>query len=105
MNMNNIKKIEAWERIQRRYIKSEQDVEETISKIGNDLRKDRAFVIAFAKVRKSIELVVWVIGIVSVSRVFKKRGELHSGLPRICLKGSESPEGERKNEKKIKKED
>lgn len=55
MNMNNIKKIEAWERIQRRYIKSEQDVEETISKIGNDLRKDRAFVIAFAKVRKSID--------------------------------------------------
>ena len=54
-NMNNIKKIEAWERIQRRYIKSEQDVEETISKIGNDLRKDRAFVIAFAKVRKSID--------------------------------------------------
>ncbi len=53
--MNNIKKIEAWERIQRRYIKSEQDVEETISKIGNDLRKDRAFVIAFAKVRKSID--------------------------------------------------
>ena len=42
---------------------------------------------------------------VSVSRLLKKRGELHSGLPRICLKGSESPEGERKNEKKIKKED
>lgn len=55
MNMNNIKKVEAWEYILRRYEKSERDVEQTISKIGNDLRKDRAFVIAFAKVRKSID--------------------------------------------------
>lgn len=54
-NMNNIKKVEAWEYILRRYVKSERDVEQTISKIGNDLRKDRAFVIAFAKVRKSID--------------------------------------------------
>ena len=53
--MNNIKKVEAWEYIMRRYVKSERDVEQTISKIGNDLRKDRAFVIAFAKVRKSID--------------------------------------------------
>lgn len=53
--MNNIKKVEAWEYILRRYEKSERDVEQTISKIGNDLRKDRAFVIAFAKVRKSID--------------------------------------------------
>lgn len=50
-----IKKVEAWEYILRRYVKSERDVEQTISKIGNDLRKDRAFVIAFAKVRKSID--------------------------------------------------
>ena len=42
--MNNIKKVEAWEYILRRYVKSERDVEQTISKIGNDLRKDRAFV-------------------------------------------------------------
>ena len=53
--MNNIKKVEAWEYILRRYVKSERDVEQAISKIGNDLRKDRAFVIAFAKVRKSID--------------------------------------------------
>lgn len=53
--MNNIKKVEAWESILRRYVKNEQDVEQAISKIGNDLRKDRAFVIAFAKVRKSID--------------------------------------------------
>ena len=50
-----IKKVEAWEYILRRYVKSEQDVEQIIAKIGNDLRKDRAFVIAFAKVRKSID--------------------------------------------------
>ena len=53
--MNNIKKVEAWEYILRRYVKSEQNVEQTISKIGNDLRKDRDFVIAFAKVRKRID--------------------------------------------------
>lgn len=53
--MNNIKKVEAWESILRRYVKNNKDVERVISKIGNDLRMDRAFVIAFAKVRKSID--------------------------------------------------
>lgn len=47
--------VEAWESILRRYVKNNTDAERVISEIGNDLRMDRAFVIAFAKVRKSID--------------------------------------------------